>query len=75
MIAFKDFRIDPKQKDALEKMYPVGSKIMVDEMDDPHPIPSGSIGTVEHIDSAGQIHLKEYGLALILGTDKFHKIE
>lgn len=67
----------PRNKELKEQMtkeYPVGTKIMVEYMDDPQGIPSGSIGTVETIDDAGQIHLKEYGLALIKGVDKFHKI-
>ena len=58
----------------LKRIYPVGCKVMVDYMDDPHPIPTGSIGTVFHIDSIGQIHLEEYGLALNPEVDKFHKI-
>lgn len=57
----------------LKKVYPVGSKIQIDHMDDPQAIPSGSVGTVRVIDSMGQIHLKEFGLALIPNVDQFHK--
>jgi hypothetical protein len=58
----------------IKKNYPVDCKVMIDFMDDPYGIPSGSIGTVRYIDSIGQIHLKEYGLALVYGVDRFHKI-
>ena len=59
----------------LRKTYPAGTKVMVDNMEDAHAIPSGSIGTVQHVDDIGQIHLQEYGLALIKGVDSFHKIK
>lgn len=58
----------------IKKIYPVGCKIMVDFMDDPQAIPSGSVGTVSCVDSIGQIHLEEFGLALIPDVDGFHKI-
>lgn len=59
----------------IKKMYPVGCRIMLDHMDDPYsPTPPGTVGTVEHIDSIGQIHWSGSGLALIYGVDKFHKI-
>ena len=59
----------------LKKMYPEGTKVEIDYMNDPDGIPSGSVGTVMHIDSIGQIHLKEFGLALIPNVDRFHKID
>lgn len=59
----------------LKKTYPKGTKIRIDHMDDPQAIPSGSIGTVRAIDSMGQIHLEEYGLAVIPNVDRFHKIK
>jgi len=59
----------------IKKLYPIGCKVMVDHMSDPYnPVPSGTIGTVKHIDSIGQLHGTWGGLALIYGVDKFHKI-
>jgi hypothetical protein len=48
---------------------------MLDHMvDDPHPIPDGTKLTVDHIDGIGQIHVKEFGLAVIPDVDVWHKI-
>lgn len=58
----------------IKELYPVGCKVMVDFMDDPQAIPSGSVGTVRVVDDIGQIHLDEFGLALVYGVDRFHKI-
>lgn len=58
----------------IKESYPVGCKVMVDFMDDPQGIPSGSVGTVRVVDDIGQIHLDEFGLALVYGVDRFHKI-
>ena len=57
----------------IAKMFPAGTKLIVDEMNDLQPIPSGSRVTVSHIDAIGQIHVEEFGIALIYGIDRFHK--
>ena len=58
----------------IKELYPVGCKVMVDFMDDPNAIPSGSVGTVRVVDDIGQIHLEEFGLALVYGVDSFHRV-
>ncbi len=62
----------------MKQNYPPGTRIELDHMDDPFaPIPSGTRGTVIHVDDIGQIHLKwdnGRGLALVPGEDAFHKL-
>ena len=49
---------------------------MLDHMDDPYnPTPSGTTGTVEHVDDMGQIHWTGSSLALIPNEDRFHIIK
>lgn len=36
----------------------IGKRIECIFMDDPFAIPSGTQGTIEHVDSIGQIHMK-----------------
>lgn len=64
--------------ESIKKQYPAGSRIQLIEMaDDPRPIPSGTKGTVRLVDDAAQIHVdwdNGRSLAVIPGTDSFHKI-
>ena len=60
---------------ALWERYPAGTHIHLNHMDDPYaPIPPGTIGSVDYIDDAGNIHMKwDNGrtLSLIPGEDDF----
>lgn len=59
----------------LTERLPEGTCIMLDHMaDDPHPIPDGTVLTVDFIDGIGQIHVKESGLAVIPDVDAWHKL-
>ena len=61
----------------IRKMYPEGTKIVLDYMDDFQAPPSGTKGVVTSVDGIGQIHVKwENGCGLALNTDvdKFHII-
>lgn len=63
--------------DFLRKLYPKGTKVELDYMDDPQAPPSGTKGTVMFVDDIGQIHVKwETGssLALIPSVDSFSKV-
>ena len=59
----------------LKEKYPEGTRVVVDHMEDPRPIPSGTVGTVRLVDDIGTIHCDfDNGrkLGLIPGEDSFH---
>ena len=62
----------------LKEMYPAGTRIQLDHMDDTfHPVPAGSTGTVRFVDDAGTIHMAwDSGstLGLCPSCDLFHII-
>lgn len=64
-----------RQLQALRERYPAGTKIRLNHMDDPYaPIPDGTVGEVQYVDDAGNIHMVwENGrtLSLIKGADSF----
>ncbi len=68
-----------QQIERYRKEYPPGTRIELIHMDDPYaPVPSGTRGTVQLVDDAGQIHMKwDNGrtLALVPGEDSFRKID
>lgn len=54
-----------------------GTTVRLINMDDPQAPPSGTLGTVIHVDDAGQIHVSwESGgsLALLPGIDRFEVV-
>ena len=63
----------------IKHKYPAGTRIVLDRMgNDPHPIPSGTKGTVIHVDDIGTVHCSfENGrqLGLVPGEDSFHKLQ
>ncbi len=67
-----------KELEKIRQMYPAGTRIEVDSMEDPyHPIASGTKGTVKFVDDAGTIHCafdNGCSLGVIPGEDGFHKI-
>ena len=70
---------DEKKIEQLKSLYPSGTKICCDNMaDDLAPIESGTIGKVDFVDDAGQIHVNWQNgrtLALVPETDSFHVVE
>ena len=66
---------DEKKIERLRTLYPPGTVICLDNMEDPYPVPRGSTGKVEYVDDAGNIHMKwrnGSSLALVPETDDFH---
>lgn len=60
--------------ESIKRMYPVCTVIELDHMNDPQAPPSGTRGKVISVDDIGQVHIDSFGLALIPGVDRFHKI-
>lgn len=64
-----------RQLQSLRERYPAGTKIRLNHMDDPYaPIPDGTVGEVQYVDDAGNIHMiwqNGRTLSLIEGVDDF----
>ena len=66
-----------KELEMLRAKYPKGTKIRLIHMNDPQPVPSGTIGEVALIDDAGNIHMiwqNGRSLAIIEDVDDFEVI-
>lgn len=62
----------------LRRLYPVGSRVVLDWMDDPQAPPIGTEGTVRGVDDMGGIMVRwdnGSGLSLVYGEDRCHKIK
>lgn len=74
---YEQFKLIPKDKSALIEMFPSGTRVVCNYMDDPYPVKPGTRGTVRYIDDAGTIHVDwDDGkhLGLIRGQDEFRKL-
>ena len=64
-----------QQLKALRERYPAGTHIRLNHMDDPYaPVPDGTVGEVQYVDDAGNIHMKWQNgrtLSLIEEADSF----
>lgn len=65
----------PKKEiiEGLRKVYLKGTRVKLQYMNDTQAPPIGTLGTVEHVDDAGTIHVNwdnGSGLGVILGEDK-----
>jgi hypothetical protein len=64
-----------RQLQALRERYPAGTRIRLNHMDDPYaPVPEGTVGEVQYVDDAGNIHMvwkNGRTLSLIEGVDDF----
>lgn len=67
--------MNDKKIEYLKNKYPAGTRIELQFMDDPyHPVPSGTLGTVDHVDDIGTIHMSwdnGQSLGLVEGEDAF----
>lgn len=61
----------------IRQNYPIGTRILLNHMEDGWAVPTGTRGTVIYVDDAGQLGMKwDNGrtLALIPGVDSFRKL-
>ena len=67
-----------KEVERIRKLYPVGTRIELISMDDPHaPIEPGMQGTIDIVDDIGTLHMKwDDGrtLGIVPGEDSFKVI-
>lgn len=67
-----------KLAEKYRKEYPPGTRIKLIEMDDPYsPVPAGTLGSVDYVDDACQIHMKwDNGrtLPIVPSQDRFRKL-
>lgn len=66
-----------QQLEALRRKYPAGTKIILHRMNDPYPVPLGTVGEVQYVDDGGNIHMVWQNgrtLSLIEGVDDFSKV-
>ena len=67
-----------KQIELFRKQYPVGTRIVLDTMDDCQAPPSGTIGVCQGVDDGGNILMRwsnGSSLSLIPEVDSFRVIE
>ena len=66
-----------RQAERNKAMYPPGTRLVLNHMDDPQAVPDGTRGTVEYVDDAGQLGMKwdnDRSLSLVPGEDEFRKL-
>ena len=60
------------------EMYPEGTLIQLDHMNDPYPVPAGTVGEVVAVDDGGNVQVRWQNgrtLAVIPEADQFHVVE
>ena len=61
-----------------KEMYPEGTLIQLDHMNDPYPVPAGTVGEVVAVDDGGNVQVRWQNgrtLAVIPEADQFHVVE
>lgn len=69
--------LKPWQIEQIQQTYVPGTRIELQHMEDPQPVPDGTRGSVAYVDDAGTIHMKwDNGrtLGLVPGEDQFRKL-
>jgi hypothetical protein len=72
------FTMNSGAKERVERLYPVGCRVKLLEMDDPFPPPIGMLGTVYgHDDLASVLVHWDNGssLSVVYGVDRINRVE
>jgi hypothetical protein len=69
---------DQKIVDRLRRIYPTGTRVVLEKMEDPYSsLKPGTCGKVIHVDDAGSVHVlwsNGSSLAAIYGVDVIRKL-
>lgn len=69
-------RISPALIEQMRKEYPVGTRVVLEHMDDEFAPPAGTMGTVQFIDDLATLHVAwdtGSGLGVAYGVDSVRK--
>ena len=72
-----DLELTSKEIAEIRLKYPPGTRLMLIIMEDSYAVPSGTRGTVDHVDDVGQIHMNwdnGRSLAIVPQIDQFRKL-
>ena len=72
-----DLELTSKEIAEIRLKYPPGTRLMLIIMEDSYAVPSGTRGTVDYVDDAGQIHMNwdnGRSLAIVPQIDQFRKL-
>lgn len=67
-----------KEVERIKKMYPKGTRIQLDHMNDPYPVLAETVGEVVTVDDSGNVQIRWQNgrtLAVIPEGDQFHVVE
>ena len=67
-----------EQIQCYRELYPEGTLIQLDHMEDPYPVPAGTVGEVVAVDDGGNVQVRWQNgrtLAVIPEADQFHVVE
>ncbi|GGE26993.1 DUF4314 domain-containing protein [Streptococcus himalayensis] len=63
--------------ESIQHQYPKGTRVRLVHMDDPHPVPVGTLGTVTGVDDIGSLIVtwdNGQSLNVLYGIDRVEKI-
>ena len=66
-----------RKAEMYKKMYPPGTRLVLNHMDDPQAVPAGTRGSVAYVDDIGSIGMvwdNGRSLSLVPGEDSFRKL-